>query len=208
VLSQLRRTSRPLAASAVLSASAFALAACGIHDPVLDPPQAGEYVVVGSANSAHSELIAEIYAGAMAHTGASVQTDLGIGDRQETLSALDSGRVTLIPEQSGALLDYLDPSAKQTRPDDVFVAVNRALPEGLAVSDYAMAQPGSVDENDPAQNVLPVFRAGSLNDAQMLKLNVVAGELTSADLDTMTNRVEAGAKSADVAADWLGSRGI
>ena len=54
-----------------------------------------------------------------------------------------------------------------------------------------------------AQNVVPLFRIGTLTEAQLKALNVVAGELTTADLADMIGQVRGGADSADVARVWL-----
>jgi osmoprotectant transport system substrate-binding protein len=47
-----------------------------------------------------------------------------------------------------------------------------------------------------AQNVVPLFRIGTLTEAQLKALNVVAGELTTADLGDTIGPVRAGAASA------------
>ncbi|SEC09778.1 ABC transporter substrate-binding protein [Rhodococcus koreensis] len=54
-----------------------------------------------------------------------------------------------------------------------------------------------------AQNVVPLFRIGTLSEAQLKALNVVAGELTTADLADMIGQFRGGADSADVARVWL-----
>ncbi|MCX5043722.1 hypothetical protein OG921_11150 [Aldersonia sp. NBC_00410] len=179
-------------------------------------------IVVGSGDSARSELVAQIYAGALAHDGADVRTDLNLGARTDYLTALDGGRVTLVPEQSGAYLIHLAPNAAATDPDDVYVELNRSLPEGISVSDYAQAQwvaesgdaasgdvpAGAAGEAGRAENVLPAFRTGELTQAQIQRLNVVAGELTTAGLTEMAEAVADGAPSAEVAGTWLGVHGL
>lgn len=113
-------------------------ASCSIDDPVLDPDSSGGTVVVGAGDSRRSELIAEIYAGALARAGVDT-TVVGEGDRARSLAQLDAGEVTLVSEQSGRFLDFLNPGATETTPDDVFEALNRALPQGLSSTDYAVA---------------------------------------------------------------------
>ena len=259
------------------------VAGCSLSDPVLDPDPATLPVVVGSGDSSYSELIAEIYAGALARTGSEVRVEPRLGDRAAYLAALDSGRVTLVPELTGSFLAYLNPAATQSKPDDVRDALSKALPEGLSISDYAGAQrrasfvvgkataarsiaelpcgeltlgssrpvpPVVVDrlrteyscefervssKSDgadvaiqeagvgisadvdaltddkyaiAAENVVPVFRAGALTQAQITKLNVVAGELTTDDLDAMVADVGSGESPADVARGWLDLHGL
>ncbi|MFZ2526246.1 MAG: glycine betaine ABC transporter substrate-binding protein [Rhodococcus sp. (in: high G+C Gram-positive bacteria)] len=55
-----------------------------------------------------------------------------------------------------------------------------------------------------AQNVVPLFRQGALDERQLDALSVIAGELTTADLAEMRGRVDGGEDSAAVADDWLG----
>ncbi|WP_288047852.1 glycine betaine ABC transporter substrate-binding protein [Nocardia sp.] len=55
----------------------------------------------------------------------------------------------------------------------------------------------------PAQNVLPIFRKGMLDDRRLEKLNYVAGELTTEDLVDLILKVRAGTSPATAARDWL-----
>ncbi|WP_330228706.1 ABC transporter substrate-binding protein [Nocardia sp. NBC_00508] len=56
----------------------------------------------------------------------------------------------------------------------------------------------------PAENVLPLFRKGLLDERQIKKLNYVAGELTTDELAAMIRRVrEDGVAPGDVARGWL-----
>lgn len=192
------------------SAVALACAGCDSVDTVSAVPE-NRLIVVGSGDSAQSQLIAQVYAGALAHDGADVRTELNLGARADYLAALDAGNVTLVPEQSGAYLVHLAPNAGATDPDDVYDELNRALPEGVSVSDYAEAQWSSARgdvANGRAENVLPVFRTGELTQSQIQRLNVVAGELTSAGLTEMSEAVADGTPSAEVAGTWLGVHGL
>lgn len=177
------------------------LTACAVDD------SAQSRVIVGSGTSVEGQLLGRIYAGALGRAGADVETVEQLGNRDKILSALDDGRVTLVPDTTGALLTRFDPSARQTDPDDVFVALNKSLPEGLSVSDYSMAEVGDSTAG-PAENIVPLFRKGSLTAAQVKKLNIVGGELTTADLTALSDRLRRGENSADVAGGWLDDRGI
>ncbi|AOW91992.1 amino acid ABC transporter substrate-binding protein [Rhodococcus sp. WMMA185] len=289
---------------AVVSASALLLmgaaASCAV-DRADSDGSAGSvsHIVVGAGDSAESRILAEIYAGALRSTGASVSTDPGLGDRTAYLGALDAGDVTVVPELTGELLRYYDPRSTETEQDDVFVALSRSLPQGLSVSDFALAEDESVlaitpeisdrlalttvdgliplcstatvvlapsfeadaladlsgcafaqtraatddaaavaELTDPApadgsvrvagvttaspdvagadlvllsdpdhvftaQNVVPLYRTGSLDESQVKAMNVVAGELTTADLADMIGQVRGGADSVGVARAWL-----
>lgn len=190
-------------AALVLSCCAVAVTSCAVDDGPTT-----QQVIVGSGTAVQSELVADIYASALRRAGADVPAVVKVGDRTSTLAALDAGRVTLVPETTGALLTYLNPTAEDTEPDDVFVAVNKALPEGLSVSDYSMAEIEGASDDGPAQNIFPLFRKGSLTDDQVKKLNIVAGELTTADLTDLTGKVRAGGASIEVARGWLDEREI
>lgn len=272
-------------------------------------------IAVGAGDSVHSELIAEIYAGALARTGARTVVDPRLGRRTDYLAALDAGRVALVGDDSGDLLASLDSTSTARIPDPTTIAdadsgkaaaatpppgvsdsLSRALPEGLAISDIAdgtdlRAQvvlapaaagryphalkdlaahcgeltvgiatgheleplrpapdprrdvlaplrevygcdiahytvfpddtaarnalrtgkiqaavltapaallPGGAGDLVPvadpdyafrAQNVVPLFRQGTLTDTQIKKLNYVAGELTTDDLTTMIRQI-------------------
>ncbi|MBF6327277.1 glycine betaine ABC transporter substrate-binding protein [Nocardia transvalensis] len=110
-------------------------------------------IVVGAGNSVQSELIAQIYAGALARTGVHTAVKTGLGQRGDLLAALDADTVTVIGDDSGDLLTALDsgsparipdkPAAdalaadKSDEPPTVAAALSSALPEGLAISDLA-----------------------------------------------------------------------
>ena len=46
----------------------------------------------------------------------------------------------MIPEYNGSILQCLDPKATATSSDDVFAALQKALPPGLTVLDQSKAQ--------------------------------------------------------------------
>ncbi|QBJ97807.1 ABC transporter substrate-binding protein [Rhodococcus sp. ABRD24] len=286
-----------LAALALLGA----VTACGVDtgSTVAGPPEPGT-VVVGSGDSIESEVVARIYAGALAAAGTRTELRTGIGNRGAYLAALDADTVSLVPDRTGRLLQHFDPDSAATEEEEVYEALNKSLPEGLSVSDYALADdrstlvlaagqagrlsarsledlaprcgeltlrasetfsqdvnglsrlqsvygctfgqvlPGGPDaqvsadvlagsalvggitagspEIRPddltvladdesafmAQNVVPLFRTGTLGDAQVKALNVVAGELTTADLAELVGRIRDGkVSSADAAGEWL-----
>ncbi|MGW0044598.1 glycine betaine ABC transporter substrate-binding protein [Rhodococcus sp. NPDC003348] len=202
------RLGRTVAAAAL---TAVALAGCSSGSSLTADP-APAPVTVGSGESAESRVLAEIYAGVLRGTGSPVQTRLGLAEGED-LSALDSGAVTLVPEYTGSLLLRLQPGATAIVSDDVFEELNRSLPQGLSVSDHGLAEaPGAGDageegSDEPALDIVPLMRTGVLTEAQVKALNVVAGELTSAELAEMGERVRRGERSPDqIAGDWLSAR--
>ncbi|MFR9751074.1 glycine betaine ABC transporter substrate-binding protein [Nocardia sp. 004] len=280
-------------------ASVALVVSCGTAEP--------EPITVGAGDSVESAVLAEIYAGALARTGARTEVVSQLGGRAEYLAALDANRIQVVGEHTGSLLAYFDDSAVAQLPEKVADAVSAALPEGLVVSDMAegadlrprvlltdqraahetvrsvgdlapycgeliagvASAPGllrgtatfdriagcdfaaTVAFSDPvelrkalldgrvhvgvltvppplvpdataglivlsdddyavrAENVLPLFRKGLLDQRQITKLNYVAGELTTAELTTMIRQVrERGATSGDVARAWLDAHAL
>ncbi|MEV0295228.1 glycine betaine ABC transporter substrate-binding protein [Nocardia sp. NPDC050710] len=73
--------------------------------------------------------------------------------------------------------------------------------DGLTVvsdEDYAL----------PAENVLPVFRKGVLDDRRVRKLNYVAGELTTDELVALIQKVREGTPPAETARVWLDAHAL
>ncbi|MDG3012524.1 ABC transporter substrate-binding protein [Rhodococcus sp. D2-41] len=121
-------------------AAVLALSACGSNETSLTGRSGSGEVVVGSGSSPLGEVVAEIYAGALRDAGAKVRTDLGLGAREQYLAALDGGKVNLVPELTGQLLDHYDRGATATEGKAVYEALSRSLPEQLSVSDPAAAE--------------------------------------------------------------------
>lgn len=307
---------RRAAALVPISALALGLAACG---GTPDSEYVATHTIVGAADTTESRIVAEIYAAALSRTGVEVSTDLALGDRADAIRAVESGRVSVVPDHSGALIEFFqpglpvvltpavgapsvdgDPVAEQT-----YRLLASVLPEYLRVSDPALAEqqsalamaaplanklgvsdiatlgrhcstltlgvePGMLNqatvlralaEKDgctfgsvvqvasteqareklaaneiqvagtfvgapgmaadgvtalrfpagqlPAENVIPLFRQGSLGDPQIRALNTVAGELTTQELQEMVDAVDVGGRKIDdVVADWLAAHAV
>ncbi|WP_052077606.1 glycine betaine ABC transporter substrate-binding protein [Rhodococcoides fascians] len=124
-------------ATAVVISIAGLLGGCSTAESA-DP--AGEPIVVGSGSSDISQLLAQIYAGGLRSTGVDVEVKDGLGDRADYLAALDRGEVSMVPDLTGDLLHTFDTLAGATEAEDVFTELNRSLPAGLSVGDYATAE--------------------------------------------------------------------
>ena len=102
------------------------LSACGLSgENVFSGDHEG--IVVGSAAFAESQILAEIYAGALKKAGFDARTQLSIGAREAYLGALASGAVDVIPDYSGNLLLYLDPKATASTAEQILQALPAAL---------------------------------------------------------------------------------
>ena len=55
------------------------------------------------------------------------------------MPALEDGEIDLFPEYTGNLLQYFEPDTTATTSDDVYAALQEALPEGLTVLDQSSA---------------------------------------------------------------------
>ena len=132
------RSSRLLVAAATVLSLA-ALTACGSSDNN-DNSSDPNTVVVGSANFTESEIIANIYAEALRVNGFDVSTSFNIGSREAYIPALKDGSITLIPDYTGNLLQYLDPAATATSSEDVLAALPAALGSELAITTPASAE--------------------------------------------------------------------
>jgi osmoprotectant transport system substrate-binding protein len=97
-------------------------------------------IIVGSADFPESQLLATIYAKALAAKGIKVETKLSIGSREVYMPALLDGSIDLLPEYAGATLSYLDKNATAHSPQDVAAALKAALPEGVSMLTPSEAQ--------------------------------------------------------------------
>ncbi|WP_194853041.1 glycine betaine ABC transporter substrate-binding protein [Nocardia sp. SYP-A9097] len=124
------RAPRRASLSAALAVTlALCVVACG--------SDSAPTLTIGAGDSAQSGLLAEIYAGALARSGAHIVVHRGLGTREGQLAALDAGTVLAFGEVTGDLLTALDSTSAASKPDDVVKALNSALPEGLIVGDPA-----------------------------------------------------------------------
>ncbi|MCU1516972.1 MAG: glycine/betaine transporter substrate-binding protein, partial [Pseudarthrobacter sp.] len=131
-------TRRGLAGLAAGVGIAVALSACGGGDPLSTPSTsagtaaAGGSLVVGSADFPESQIVAEIYAGALTAAGVTATTKPNIGSREIYFKAVQDGSVDLVPDYSGNLLSHVDPEAAEVSAEDIAKALPEKLPEGLA----------------------------------------------------------------------------
>lgn len=138
------RTTRLTLATGVALAGALVLAGCASSNP-LDAPSDdtsggdSDTIVIGSQAYYSNEIIAEIYAQALENAGYTVDKQFNIGQRDAYMPDVESGEIDLFPEYTGNLLQYFDDSSEATSSDDVYAALQEALPDGLTALDYAEA---------------------------------------------------------------------
>ena len=132
-MTTLRHRVRSLLAAVV--PVALTVSACGSSNPLGGGSASGDLksIVVGSADFPESKILAELYAQALEANGFTVGRQLGIGSRETYIPALQDHSIDLIPEYTGNLLKYFDPKATVTGPQDVELALFRALPGDLSM---------------------------------------------------------------------------
>ena len=136
---------RTMMTMATIAASALALAACGSAESVggnasTEGSDNGQTtLVVGSQDYYSNEIIAEAYAQALEGAGFTVDRQLRIGQREVYMPELEAGSIDVFPEYTGNLLQYLDQNASAHTSDEVYAALQTALPMGLRALDQAPA---------------------------------------------------------------------
>lgn len=125
--------------------AALALAGCASSDPLsgdeTDTGDTGDSstIVIGSQAYYSNEIIAEIYAQALEGAGFTVERNFNIGQRDTYMPEIEDGAIDLFPEYTGNLLQFFEPDTTATTSEDVYAALQDALPEGLTVLDQSSA---------------------------------------------------------------------
>ncbi len=139
------RTAARLAIAILAVGATAALAGCAsgggspLDEPASSGSASGETIVIGSQDYYSNEIIAEIYAQALEANGFEVDRQFRIGQREVYMPEIEGGSIDVFPEYTGNLLQYLDDSATATSSEDVYAALEEAMPEGLRVLDQAPA---------------------------------------------------------------------
>jgi osmoprotectant transport system substrate-binding protein len=136
---------RVIAGVATALAATLAVSACGSSDDPLaeDKPSgsgSSETITVGSANFPESQLLAEIYSQALEAKGVTVDRQFDLGSREKYMDGLKDGSIDLIPEYTGVLLQFFDKAAPEVEAEEVYTALQEALPDNLTVLDKAEAE--------------------------------------------------------------------
>lgn len=137
---------RTIILTAATAVAALALAACGGGSDPTKPadgatgPSGSTTITVGSADFSESQILGEIYAGALKAKGVDVKTRPNIGSREVYLKALQDKSIDIVPEYTGSLLAYLKGTAATNEPDTVYAAVTKVLPPELVALDKSAAE--------------------------------------------------------------------
>ncbi|MBC7724747.1 MAG: ABC transporter substrate-binding protein [Burkholderiaceae bacterium] len=126
-----------LAIGAVAVGAVLALSGCSSSNPVDPGTSSGggseTTLVVGSQAYYSNEIVAEIYSQALEAGGYTVDRQFQIGQREIYLPEIESGAIDVFPEYIGSLLQALDSTATGGTEDEVYTALQAAVPDGVSV---------------------------------------------------------------------------
>ncbi|MFJ6001266.1 ABC transporter substrate-binding protein [Arthrobacter sp. NPDC092385] len=174
--------------------AALALTACGANsdpqgeseDPASASAEAGGSVVVGSADFPESQIIAEIYAGALNAAGVEATTQLNIGSREIYYTALEDGSIDIIPDYSGNLLLFADPAATAESAEDIVAALPDALAAKSPDVKLGVLEPSEAEDKDAL--VVTAATAEKYSLKSIADLAKVCGEITIGAPSTFQER--------------------
>ncbi|KND37585.1 ABC transporter substrate-binding protein [Streptomyces acidiscabies] len=139
---------RALLGGLFAAASVPALASCSGGITSLDNQSSGTSgggsskggLTIGTANFTENQILGYLYAAVLTQAGVKVKVRPNLGTREIVIPALQGGDIDLLPEYQGALLDYLDHNATATEEGEMQNALTIALPAGLQVLPYGLAE--------------------------------------------------------------------
>ncbi|GAA2307253.1 ABC transporter substrate-binding protein [Streptomyces kunmingensis] len=139
---------RTLLGGLFAAASVPALAACSSGITSLDGGGSGGSgggsskggVTIGTANFTENQVLGYLYAAVLEAAGVKTTVRPNLGTREILIPALKGGDIDLLPEYQGALLHYLDTKADATEEGEMQNALAMALPAGLQILPYGMAE--------------------------------------------------------------------
>ncbi|MFE6619616.1 ABC transporter substrate-binding protein [Streptomyces sp. NPDC057740] len=97
-------------------------------------------ITIGTANFTENQVLGHLYAAVLDAAGVKVNVRPNLGTREILIPALKGGDIDLLPEYQGALLHYLDTKSTATEEGEMQNALTVALPSGLQVLPYGMAE--------------------------------------------------------------------
>ncbi|WP_409471647.1 ABC transporter substrate-binding protein [Streptomyces sp. HC307] len=97
-------------------------------------------LTIGTANFTENQVLGYLYAAVLDAAGVKTTVRPNLGTREILIPALKGGDIDLLPEYQGALLHYVDPKSTATEEGEMQNALAMALPAGLQVLPYGMAE--------------------------------------------------------------------
>lgn len=185
-------TRRGLLACVGATGALLALSACSDTDPFAVDQASGGYsggpIIVGSQQYYSNEIIAELYAQMMEKVGLSVTREYQIGQREVYLPELEAGKIHVIPEYGGNLLEYYSKTSASGGPT--------AATASRTASDTASIQDSLLKTLPHSLTVLTPAEATDQDSLAVTKATAQAHSLTSiGDLASLGRPVTIAANS-------------
>ena len=158
---------RGLLAGVGIATGLLALSACSDTDPFAIDRASGGYsggpIIIGSQQYYSNEIIAELYAQMMEEAGLTITREYQIGQREVYLPELEAGKIHVIPEYGGNLLEYYSKTSASGSPTAT-ATPSRAAGDTASIQDTLLRTlPHSLTVLNPAeatdQDSLAVTRA-------------------------------------------------
>ena len=189
-------TRRGLLAGVGATAGLLALSACSDTDPFAVDQASGGYsggpIIIGSQQYYSNEIIAELYAQMMEKTGLTVTRQYQIGQREVYLPELEAGKIHVIPEYGGNLLEYYSKTSASGGP----TATTATATPSRAAGDTASIQDTLLRTLPHSLTVLNPAEATDQDSLTVTKATAQAHSLTSiGDLASLGRSVTIAANS-------------
>ncbi|KQO65310.1 glycine/betaine ABC transporter [Curtobacterium sp. Leaf261] len=128
-------------AAALAVGVAAALTGCSSSDPTSSGGGSSDSktIVIGSQQYYSNEIIAELYAQVLEKDGFTVDRNYNIGQRDVYLPQMKKGKVDVLPEYSGNLLQYYDKNSTAKTASEIASGLKTALPSGIRALPAASA---------------------------------------------------------------------
>ena len=175
-------TRRGLLAGVGATTGLLALSACSDTDPFAIDRASGGYsggpIIIGSQQYYSNEIIAELYAQMMEKTGLTVTRQYQIGQREVYLPELEAGKIHVIPEYGGNLLEYYSKTSASGSPTAT-ATPSRAAGDTASIQDTLLRTlPHSLTVLNPAEATDQDFLTVTKATAQAHSLTSI-GDLAS-----------------------------
>lgn len=186
-------TRRGLLAGVGATTGLLALSACSDTDPFAVDQSSGGYsggpIIIGSQQYYSNEIIAELYAQMMEKTGLTVTRQYQIGQREVYLPELEAGKIHVIPEYGGNLLEYYSKTSASGSP-------TAAATPSRTASDTASIQDTLLRTLPHSLTVLNPAEATDQDSLTVTKATAQAHSLTSiGDLASLGRSITIAANS-------------
>ena len=176
-------TRRGLLAGVGATAGLLALSACSDTDPFAVDQASGGYsggpIIIGSQQYYSNEIIAELYAQMMEKTGLTVTRQYQIGQREVYLPELEAGKIHVIPEYGGNLLEYCSKTSASGGPTATTATVTATATPSRAAGDTASIQDALLRTLPHSLTVLNPAEATDQDSLTVTKATAQAHSLTS-----------------------------